>query len=161
MGRLRGGEDSPLFMSVNEEIVDLFGNEDGVLHRFDTDASCPSKDPLWDEPTVKPVYIPYNIPYLLQDWATPIQVDELGQEVIYEATLFISRTHLQKAGVPVDGNGDHVRPGDRFESWHQGDRIYFDLIGVDRQGYVNDSDNWTQYVCVARRSTKYVPEKDI
>lgn len=161
MGRLRGGEDAAYFRSINEEVIDLFGNEDGVLHRFNAEGSCPNQDPVWDEPTTKPNYEPFNLPFLIQDWNTPIQVDELGAETIYEATIYISRAHLDRVAVPKDSTGEQIRPGDKFECWHQGDRLYYDIITVNRDGFVNDSDCWSQYVLTCRRTTKYVSEKDI
>lgn len=160
MGRLRDGYDAPLWASVNEEVIDLFGNEDGFLHYLSAD-NCAVREPLYGEPAAKPRYTKFQIPYVIQDWTTPIDVNDDGSEQRYEATIFVSREHLLKAGVPLDGNGEMARPGDKFECWHKGDRIFWDIIGVDRQGHVNDSDHWTQYILTCTRTVKYVPERDI
>jgi hypothetical protein len=160
MGRLRDGTDAPLWKSINEEVIDLFGNEDGILHRLDMDASCATKDPLWNEPTDTASYAQYKIPFLIQDWTTPIEVDDTGAEHMWESTIYVSRAHLEKVGVPRDSGGDYIRPGDFIQCWFKGDRIYWYIIAVDRQGFVNDSDYWNQYSLVCRRSTKYTPERE-
>lgn len=160
MGRLRDGFDAPLWRDINEEVIDLFGNEDGILYYFDKCRSNGSVDPLYGEPAgTNPTYLKFKIPFIMQDWSTPIDVDETGKEVTYESIIFISRAHLDKAGVPKDAVGDQVRPGDVFEAWFQGDRIFWDIIGVDRQGFVNDSDYWTQYIITARRNDRFQPER--
>lgn len=161
MGRLRDGFDAPLWRSINEEVIDLFGNEDGVLHRQGGADACLTRDPLWDEPTGSLKFEKFKIPFLIQDFSTPIDVDDSGQEQIYEATIFVSRAHLDKAGVPKGSDGEQVRPGDMLECWFRGDRIFWSIIGVDRQGFVNDSDYWTQYILVGRRTTKFTPERDL
>lgn len=161
MGRLRDGYDSPLWRSVSEEVIDLFGNEDGVLHRQGGADACATRDALWDEPTGSVKYEEFKIPFLIQDWQTPIDVDDSGFEQRYEATIFVTRAHLDKAGVPKDGGGDQIRPGDVLECWFKGDRIFWGITGVDRQGFVNDSDYWTGYILTASRTTKFVPERDL
>lgn len=160
MGRLRDGYDAPLWRGVSEEVIDLFGNEDGVLHRQST-ANCAGRDPVWDEPADKIIYDSYRVPYLATDWTTPIDIGDSGFEQIYEVTIYVSRGHLDKSGVPKDTNGEQVRPGDIIEIWAKGDRHFFDILGVDRQGHVNDSDYWTQYILEARRTTKFVPEREL
>lgn len=159
MGRLRDGYDAPLWRSVNEEVIDLFGNEDGILH-WQSSTNCEIRDPVWGEPVDKVRYNKYRLPFFIQDFTTPVEVSESGREDIYEATIFVSRAHLDKAGVPKDNSGEQVRPGDVFECWHKGDRIFWNIIGVDRQGFVNDSDYWTQYILTAKRSTKFEPERE-
>lgn len=160
MGRLRDGYDAPYWASVNEEVIDLFGNEDGILHRQGGASDCVTRDPLWDEPQTTVQYEKFKLPFFIQDWSTPIDVDESGFEQQYEATIFISREHLNKAGVPKDADGEQIRPGDLFECWFRGDRIFWSIIGTDRAGFVNDSDYWTMYNITASRTTKYVPERD-
>lgn len=161
MGRLRHGYDAPLWRSINEEVIDLFGNEDGILHRLDPSGSCGGTDPVWSEPSGVATYKKYKLPFIFQDLTTPIETGDQGYEQLYLVTIYISRVHMQKAGVFIDTTGDYVSPGDKFEMFTKGDRIFWDIIGVDREGFVNDSDSWTQYTLECKRTTKFEPEREL
>jgi hypothetical protein len=75
--------------------------------------------------------------------------------------LWISREHLDTAVVPIDRIGEQVRAGDFVKVWVGGDEIYYDIVEATRDGYVNDSDKWTQYECTLKKRLKYEAERKL
>jgi hypothetical protein len=159
MGRLRDGFETPLFRSISEEVIDLFGNEDGILHRFDALESEKTRDPLWDEPSHKPAYKKFNLPYIIQEFVSPIDVGESGHENMFQANISISREHILKAGMAVLDDGEYIASGDIFECYTNGLRTFYSIIERQRTGFVNDTDSWTMYNLTCKRTNKFVPER--
>jgi len=159
MGRLRDDYERPLFLCVAEEVVDLFGVDDVYLFRWEAADNVSIKDPLWDEPTTTAAFKRFVIKAAFQDYAGSDVATESGREIDTDCRIFIALNHLTKAQVPLDRFGDWVVEGDVVGLHYRGEYTEFDLVEVERDGFVNDSDKFTGYVCQGKRREKYVADR--
>ena len=160
MGRLRDGYEIPLFQSMSEEVVDLFGMDDVTLHRHNSADNTTPRDPVWDEPyNTTPKYKEYKIKAMHLDFTTNFETTDIGGVDLFENKIYVSLTHLLKAGVPQDETRDYIGEGDLFEIFKKGRNLFYDIIQVDRVGFINDTDEFTGYEVQVKRNLKYVPER--
>lgn len=166
MGRLRSCEDTAFIASITSEVTDLFGTDDASLYRYI--AAWPEniarKDPVWDEPTSTPAYRKFDLPLMWFDWQSTDQASELGLESEVDvSSCYLALNHLIAAGVPQDQDMDYVSAGDVIEihnkCGHQ--KLTYDIIEADRDGWINSTDQFTQYRCVLKRRQKYEPERKL
>lgn len=166
MGRLRSCEDAAYIASIASEVTDLFGTDDAALYRYIAvwPENIARKDPVWDEPTSTPAYKKFQLPVMWFDWASLEDASELGLESALEISqCYLALNHLIGAGVPQDQDGDYVAPGDIIELHNKcGHRKEtYDVITVDRDGWINSTDQFTQYRCSLKRRQKYEPERKL
>lgn len=162
MGRLRDGFENPLFQHYGSEIVDLYGNDDMILFRYDEEASKENIDPLWKEYAPNAKYVGYKVKGFLTEFTRETSTaSPHGKDTEFDAKVTISREHLDKSGVPKDIDGQMVREGDILLINELGDAYYFDLLNVERKGYVNQSDQWLFLDLTCKRREKYVPERKL
>lgn len=162
MGRLRDGRENPLFQHYGSEIVELYGNDDVILFRFDESLSKPVADPLWDEYSPSPKYLGFKIKaFVTQFTRESPTASPHGKDTEFDAIFSISRTHLDQAGVPQDVDGRMIREGDVLAVNEKGDTFYFDIVSLDRKGYVNQSDQWVSVEANCKRREKFVAERKL
>lgn len=165
MGRLRSCEDADYIASITSEVTDLFGTDDAALYRFSAvwPENINRKDPVWDEPTSTPAYGKFNLPVMWFDWTSTDMASEIGDDIEIDATAYISINHLMEAGVPLDQDSDYVSAGDILEihnkCGHQ--KLTYDIVQADRDGWINSTDRFTQYKCLLKRRQKYEPERKL
>lgn len=159
MGRLRDCYEAPLFNSISEEVVDLYGVEDCYLYKFGTVDQRPVTDPLWGEPTGTARFKRYKIKCLFQDFTDHSNESEMGTDHTWESKIYVSVNHLIAAGVPKNKDGDHIDEGDAIRIHYKGDAKEYFVLQSDRTGWVNDSDQFTGYDLDVKRNDKYKPER--
>lgn len=160
MGRLRDDYENPLHRCIAEEVIDLFGVDDVFLFRWEAADNISIKDPLWDEPTTTVAFKKFVIKASYQDNGSGTDnATESGREMETEIQIFISLNHLTKAQVPTDRFGDWLVDGDVVGLHYRGEYTEFDLLEVQRDGFVNDSDKFTGYACQGKRREKYVADR--
>lgn len=165
MGRLRSCEDTDFIASITDEVTELFGVEDAGLYRYSAvwPENIARKDPLWDEPNTTPAYKLFNVPLMWFDWASVDSASEFGDDSEIDASAYISRNHLISAGVPPDHDLDYVNAGDILvihnKCGHQ--KLYYDIVQSDRDGWINSTDQFTQYKLQLKRRQKYDPERKL
>jgi len=162
MGRLRDGYENPLFQHYSSEIVDLYGTDEVILYRFDEALSDSVADPLWDEYAPAPKYRAFKIKGFRFDISRDGSTNSPhGKNTEIDVTSTISRNHLDHAGVPTDVDGRMVREGDVLLFHERGDTFYYDIIGTNRKGHVNNTDSWTYVECTMKRREKFTPERKL
>lgn len=165
MGRLRGKEDDAFFQDINEEVYELFGNDDFFLYVLNHAASVSGADPLYSEPSANLAYTKYPVTGFVTESDTAYQGTEQGEDIEISATGFFSRKIFEKTGVPrhgsesLPGNLNFITAGDVLEVYARGETTFYDVLGSDRKGYVNDSDSWTYYECLLKRRESFAPER--
>jgi hypothetical protein len=166
MGRLRSCEDSHLIAKITAEVTELFGTDDAALYRYIAvwTENINRKDPVWGEPTSTPAYKRFDLPVHWFDWASIENASELGLEQEIEiSTAYIALNHLLAAGVPIDQDGDYVAPGDILSLHNKCGHVTtsYDILTVDRDGWINSTDQFTQYKLSLKRRQKYEPERKL
>lgn len=159
MGRIRDDYEHPLLRSMAEEIVDLFGVDDAYLYRWEAADNLSIKDPLWDEPTTTAAFKRFTLKVRFSDYQGTEEPSDQGREIETDCSIYISVNHLMKAHVPLDHYGDWVVEGDVVGLHFRGEYTEFDLVSVERDGFVNDSDKFTGYVCQGKRREKYIADR--
>lgn len=162
MGRLRDDYEVSYIRDVSEEVIDLFGTDDVILYRFNPCDNAETRDPLYDEPTTTLKYRAYAIKALYLDWQDDFLSGSQGSEKNFSNKIYVSLNHLLAANVPISADKEYIEEGDIIELHHRGDKVIYDIIQVDREGYVNNSDKFVGYTLDVKRNSKFVPErKDI
>lgn len=161
MGRLRSDYERPLFLGISEEVVDLFGVDDTVLFRFSSAIAenHAVEDALYSEPSTTVQYKQYRIKCLYVDRKNTEQASDNGIE--YEASnqIYVSLNHLLKAQVLPDQQGDLVGAGDVIGISLRDQYFEYDIIEVNNDGYINNSDKFTGYILTVKRRDKYISER--
>jgi hypothetical protein len=174
MGSLLNGKERAFFDSVNQEIVRLAGTDDPVLWKFYKSlpaslATVANSDCLYEEPVAgSKNYISYKgtptVP-LLVSFEQPTRTEEAGDNGLvtrFESRITIPRSNLEQLKIPVDDLSNHIGVGDIIQVWSKSKHSwYFEVINVERDGFENDSDVWTQYSLECVRNENFVPEKKI
>lgn len=159
MGRLRGDYEAPLMRGVAEEVVDLFGVPDAFLFRFSSADNLSNKDPLWSEPSTTARFTRYPIRLSFSDYTGATDADDGGRDMSLEVGIYLALNHLLKAQVPKDGEGEYVTEGDVIGFHQRGVYVEVDVLSVEHDGWVNDTDSFTGYTLQCKRRDKYVTER--
>jgi len=163
MGRLRSGKDAAYFCRVAAEVTELYGAE-GILYRYfgKEDENLTGKDPIWDEPTTTAYFEPYPLPIQWFDYRSLVDTVEHGQASEIDAVAFLTLAHLIAAGVPIDPDKQYVAVGDTLAIHAAGcgeEKLEYDIIQLNREGWVDSSDNFVGYSVELKRRDRYVPER--
>jgi hypothetical protein len=163
MGRLRSGKDAEYFCRVAAEVTELYGTSDAILYRYfgKEDENLTGKDPIWDEPTTTAFFESYPLPIQWFDYASISNASEHGRDQEIDATAYITVTHLVAASVPLDPDKEYVAAGDTLAIHTDcgNERIEYDIIQINRDGWVDSSDVFVGYSIELKRRDKYVPER--
>lgn len=166
MGTLLTDKEKALFDSINVEILKLAGAEDKdsgpvILWSFTPPIQTGAKDPLYVEPNPRAIYAPFKVKASFEIPIRDFSATDEGIDIRTSNTVWFSRKDLEDSGLPLDDQGDLVKIGDIFELFSQGKKIYFELRVVNRHGFVNDSQVFTQYQCEFVRNDDFIPERKI
>jgi hypothetical protein len=165
LGTLLNGKEKKLFDSINLEMMTLAGAQrvckDILLWAFQTPTTSTHKDALYDEPNSKASYKSYSVKIFFERPITETSATDEGLEQSFSGRAWFSRKDLELAKVAKDYKGNHVKEGDTFELFHKGNRIFYEIINVDREGIVNDSDVFTQYTVDFVRRQHFIPERKL
>lgn len=161
MGRLRDDYEAPLIRGMAEEIVDLYGIDDVVLYRWSAADNITIKDPLWSEPMTTPAYKPFRIKAHRLDPDQDLPGDPEGRDENYSAKLFVALNHLLQALIQPDDQGDYINGGDVILLYVKSDPIYYDIIKINKVGYVNDTSRFSGYDVTVVRREKFSPERKL
>lgn len=161
MGRLRDDYECALFNSVSEEVVDLFGVDGVRLFKHNAADNITGRDPLWDEPSPHVKYKEFEIKALWLDWKDDPEPGAEGFGHTWENTIYVALTHLLKAGAPLDDQNDYVSEGDMIFVFNGNKEFYYDVISVERAGWINDSSQFTGYNLTVKRNRQFYPERKL
>lgn len=165
MGTLLTGKEKSLFDSINREILGLAGADNVVLWSFLASVASGDVDPLYAEPVPGTNhYAPYKVLAYFERPAVVSEGADGGLDITLEGRVYFSRRDLEVAKVIPEGDTsekDLIKPGDIFELFSKGRSWYFELKNVERDGFVNDSEVFTQYVCDFERARSFIPERKL
>lgn len=167
MGTLLGGIEKPLFDNIALEVVTLAGTDSPILWKFAErvgNAVSGYIDCLYEEPGFgSKHYIPFRVLCYFEAKDRTTEVGDDGMVGSTAGRITFVRKNLETARVPMDENANHISEGDIIQLWSQ-NRLrtwYFDIINVNRDGWQNDSDNYTLYVADVVRNDSFIPERKI
>jgi len=164
MGTLLGGSEKNLFDSFTTEVLTLAGVEDCTLWHFvaKPDGVSGTIDCLYGEPAPgSKHYVPYKIKGFFEEYTQTANPTDHGLEYVYDGRMWFGRKVLELAKVPEDFHGDRVQVGNIVQIFRRGRYIYLEIKNAERKGWINDSQEFTQYVCDVIRTDTFTPERKI
>lgn len=158
------GRDASMFDHFAQEHVNASGTDILLWHQ-DLEESI--RDPLYDEPIDREWLGPYKLKAWVEYIAGSPQMQEQGMTVRWQGTLWIARKELEDTGTPAPLEGDVIRYWDnKFFTEHGVNAehgvhggYYFDVINVDDDGHVQDSDHFVGLTVTVLRRTEFTPER--
>jgi len=169
MGTLLNNSEQTFYDQVNVEVLTLAGTDNLILWTFTKPTSMAEIDCLYGEPIVDangPVgtnYYPFEVLGLFQKPVRTSDGTPHGLDITRDGVIYFSRKNLEDKNVPATSEGDRVKEGDVFELFSNipDKRWFFELKKVERDGWENDSDVWTQYICDFVRHDSFIPERKL
>lgn len=161
MGRLRDDYECALFNSVSEEVVDLFGIDGAKLYKYLPADNITNRDPLWDEPSPHVRYKVFEVKCMFLDYHDAPNESPEGFHTNFENKIYIALNHLLKAGVASDLDNEYISEGDMIFVFDGKREFYYDVLNVDRTGWINDTSQFTGYELDVKRNGTFAPERKI
>lgn len=185
MGLLLNDREQRLFDNLNVEMLCLAGAEDVILWHFTRTALIGDTvedgvvdhsriDCLYAEPisagAVNPGtgtiptgknYFPYKVLAYFEKPTKTAEGTSEGLDITLGNRIWFSRSNLEANKVPLDEDGNRVKEGDIFELFSNGLSWFFELKVVERDGFIHDSETWTQYSCEYIRNRSFIPERKV
>jgi hypothetical protein len=120
-------------------------------------------DCLYGEPVIgSKHYIPFKIMAFFEKPTELADNLEGGLAKTTDSIVTISRKHLEIKKVPIDSmSGDRVKEGDIIQFFKGGQQLFFEARNVERDGWVNDSEVWTQYILDCVNTTSFTPDEKL
>ncbi len=146
MGIYTGIEDFAFLDAVSSEIVEIAGTTI-ILYSIRKEAT--QIDIVYNEQIEDATYYAYKIQGVVRRPEQSSDAMDRGMHWEWDAEVGISRKHLEITGAPEPKEGDVI------EFWN----TQYDIIRVQREGWVNDENAWLWINCILKRRTKFVPEK--
>jgi len=159
-----GNSDGAMFDHFAQEHVEASGTEILFWHQ-NLEESL--RDPLYDEPIDREWDGPYKLKAWVEYLAGSPQMTENGMTVRWQGNIWIARKSLEDANIPAPLEGDvikywdnkfFVEHGVNAEEGVEGG-YYFDIINVDDDGHVHDSDHFVGLTITVMRRTEFTPER--
>lgn len=165
MGSLLGGREKFMFDGRNVEVMRLAGAVPVILWSFQKYIAgvTGALDCLYGEPVVgSKHYIPYKI-YAFFEKPTQLADTLVGGLVqTNDARVYLSRKDLENKKVPKEyPDGDMCKVGDIIQFFRNGKVMYFEARNVERDGWVNDSEHYTQYLLDCVNTTSFTPDQKL
>jgi len=168
MGTLLSKREKILFDKINSEVYVLAGAEDVYLWKWqkyfgNVSSVSGSVDCLYGEPIPNTKhYKPYKIIAYFERPTTTFDSTDEGLQYIKEGRVYVSRLILERAKVPKDKEElEHVNVGDVFEFFRKGNRFSFEVRNVEKDGWINDQDTWTQYIADVVYLSSFNPDRKL
>lgn len=165
MGRIRGREDNEYWQQTNREVFELFGNEDFKLWVLKQETYA-NADPVYGEPASGHAgyqFESFVVMGFIEEFVDDDIATELGLEIESTTLAWLNRRDMEDKGIVPHGP-DHelASSGDVLEVYTEGEgHSYYDIVGADRKGYLNDTDRWSQLQLNLKRRDSFVPERKI
>lgn len=166
MGRLLGLKERHLFDSINAEVYSLAAAEDVIVWKWYKSSGAASVsgslDLLYGEPILgSRHYIPFKTIAYFERPSNNIETPDEGSQYVRESRVFISRLICERSKIPADTEGYHVRVGDIFEFFRKGRTFYLEARNVEKDGWINDQQLWTQYLIDAVYNSTFTPDRKL
>jgi len=171
MGTLLKKGEQVLFDNVNVEIQTLAGVGDGncILWKF---LKVPPGaqgvgvsgfiDCLYGEPVLASRhYQPYKINAYFERPTQDADATDEGMTVTKTSKVTISRKGVEIAKVPASSNRQHVNVGDILEFFRKGNAFFFEVKNCEQDGWINDQDQWTQYLADVVNINYFTPDRKL
>lgn len=162
MGLLVNAKEKALFDKVSNEVFKLAGVEECILWRFKVREKQHPADLLYMEPVQDAKhYESYRVLGIFEEPSQTQDATDEGLQGVTEIKIYFNRKNLEDARVPVGYDGDYVDVGDIIQIFRRGRFLYVEARNVERTGWVNDSQEFTQYVVECVRNDSFIPERKI
>lgn len=162
MGTLLGGREKFLFDRRNIEVLRLAGTQKTILWAFTSHSVSGDADCLYEEPIQgSQHYFPFKVLCWFEQPSQSAESTEEGRSNVVDGIVYFSRKDLENRKVPLDAENHHVRVGDIVQLFSH-DKVrtwYLQVKNVERDGFVNDSEFWTQYKCEVIKYDQFEPER--
>lgn len=158
------GRDSAMFDHFAQEHVEASGTDLLLWHQ---DLEHSLRDPLYDEPIDREWLGPFKFKGWVEYIAGSPMMREEGMTVRWQGSIWVARKTLEDTGTPAPLEGDVIRYWDnKFFTEHGVNAeegveggYYFDVINVDDDGHVQDSDQFVGLTITVLRRTEFTPER--
>lgn len=166
MGTLLGKREQKLFDSVNAEVYTLSAAEDVILWKwskiFSNSSVSGTLDLLYGEPIPgSRHYLPFKTLAYFERPSSNYETQDEGLQNVKESRVFISRLICERSKIPHDKEFMHIRVGDIFEFFKKGKTFYLEVKNVERDGWINDQDTWTQYLLDTVYNSTFTPDRKL
>lgn len=155
--------EADLMKQVAEEQI-TGGGTPVAYYRLDKNAS--SWNPLYNEPEKLVFKAPLNLTARVQKPEKNTQANEKGQTTTWDAVVWIAVASWPSTGDPptegdVVGFWDsaYFRGAGVRQEKIPGASFYYDVIGVDTDGHVNDTSAFVAWEVTLKRRTEFTPER--
>jgi hypothetical protein len=154
-----------VFDSIAQEHVDAHGTDVKFYHQ---DIPGSSRDPLYDEPVDREFRGPYKLKAFVEYPPATPEMTENGMRVTWTGSVWVARAALEVHGIPAPLEGDIFQFWDTVEFYKEhsvghehvpGAGYYFDVVTVDEDGHVFDSEAFVGFKCEIRRRSEFTPER--
>jgi len=163
MGSLLGKREKLLFDSRNLEVLRLAGAEPITLWHFVKYPKVGSVsgfvDCLYGEPLPDTKhYLPYKVLGWFEQPSQLIEGMDEGYQNTDDFIVYFSRKDLENKKVPINPvSFEHISVGDIIQIFKGGIEFYLEVRNVEKDGWINDSDVWTQYRCDTIQNSSFSP----
>lgn len=107
-------------------------------------------------------YLPYKV---LAYFERPTQLAEgLDDGLVNtdDSIVYFSRRDLENKKVPLDPvSQEHVQVGDIVQFFKGQREFFLEVRNVEKDGWINDSEWWTQYRCDTVVNSAFVPDNKL
>jgi len=165
MGKVLDGSEVDLFDCINQDMIDLTGEE---INYYAYDATSirnrQKVDPLYGEPTERDFGgSPHRVMALVKYPEYEPLTEEVGFGREWDATVTISRASLDEKNLPYPSEADIIEMWRTpyHDRWSMGKGMFFDVIKAKHDGHINDSPTFTQFVLTIKRRSQFGAERRI
>jgi len=151
------------------ENVRIGGTE---IRYYPLDKSSSVRDPLYGEPKTLSYRGPSRIFALFSEFETTQEMRDEGYYSEVNASLWIPRAEIERAGMAPPAVSDIVevwdlpyfamyKAGRTIIEAEAGRGLFFDVIGIREDGFLADTSSFVGFVCTLRRVSYMPPERKL
>jgi hypothetical protein len=169
MGKILDGSELALFDCINQDMIELTGEE---INYYSYDPTSIENrrniDPLYGEPR-KRIFgdgtgsgAARIIALIKYPEYNPLS-EESGFSREWDAQLTLSRSMLDEKKLPYPSESDVVEMWRTpyHDAWSMGQGMFFDVTRSRPDGYLNDSAAFTQFIVTIKRRSQFGAERRV
>lgn len=147
MGFLLDDYEKDFMSGIAREIINLSGT---TIRHYSMQRSNMVIDPIYNEPVQGDWdYTVYEYRAYFEKGELSIEAEESGVVNVYDARSIVAKQEI------LDKQGQAPKIGDKIEVYG----IFYDVVQVGKQGYINDTSEFVQYELLLKRNDTFKPER--
>lgn len=174
MGKVLDGSEVELFDCINQDLIELAGEEINYYAQGDPRSKKTRGkrrdgqgriDPLYGEYTdaSEPRFQAHRVMALIKYPEYTVLAEETGFGREWDAMVYISRAALDEKNLPYPSEADVVElwRTPYHDRWSMGKGMFFDVLKAKHDGHINDSPTFTQFELTLKRRSQFGAERRI